>query len=95
MEKIIQLSNGQAKGYSVDAGPFNVLFCTTGKGMVACGAFNIQALAKFDYPAVRVQSPVKTIEDVLDAPAAEINELAACLGIKEGMSGRECLEKMF
>jgi uncharacterized protein YunC (DUF1805 family) len=62
--------------------------------MVACGAFNVDALAKFDYPAVRVQSPVKTIDDVLSAPVAQMNPQAAELGITEQMTGRQCLEKM-
>jgi uncharacterized protein YunC (DUF1805 family) len=94
MEQIIKLTNATAKGYCVNAGPFNIIFCTTGKGMVACGAFSVEALSKLDYPAVRVKSPVKTVEDVLNAPAAQVNTQGVSLGIVEGMTGRECLEKM-
>lgn len=95
MEQTIQLKNGVAKGYCIDAGAFNVIFCTTGKGMVACGAFNVEALGKFGYPTVRVQSPVKTIEDVLEAQVVEVNPQAVELGITEKMTGKESLEKMF
>jgi len=95
METSIKLDNGTARGYAIDAGGVNILFATTGKGMIACGAFNVAALAKFNYPAVRVQSPVKTIDDILAAKAAEINPVAAQLGITTEMTGRECLELMF
>ncbi len=94
METLIELDNGTARGYSIDAGAFNVVFATTGKGMAACGAFNVASLAKFDYAAVRVQSPVTTIDDLLNAKAAEINPQAQQLGITAEMTGRQCLELM-
>lgn len=94
METLIKLDGGTAKGYSINAGAINIIFATTGKGMIACGAFNVAALEKFGYPAVRMQSPIRTIDELLGASAAQVNQYAAALGIDEQMTGRQCLELM-
>ena len=94
--KKIQLSKGEAIGYSVSCGPFNVIFATTGEGMITCGAFDVVALEKFDFPAIKMkkESGIKTIDDLVEAEAVVVNALAQERGIIEGMSGIECLEKL-
>jgi len=94
--KKIQLSNGEAQGYSAPCGPFNVIFATTGKGMIACGAFDVIALEKFNFPAVKMtkEGGIKTIDGLTEAHAVLVNTLAQAQGITEGMSGLECLEKL-
>ena len=48
----VQLKNKQADGYIIPLGPVNVVGVVTDGGMVGCGAFDVIALDRFDYPAV-------------------------------------------
>jgi uncharacterized protein YunC (DUF1805 family) len=93
--KKIKLKNGEATAYCVPCGPFNVIFAETGKGMIACGAFDVIALEKFGFPAVKMKKDggIKTIDGLLAAEAALINAQAREKGIREGLRGRDVLEK--
>lgn len=96
IQEKIQLLQGEAMGYSAPCGPFNVLFATTGKGMIACGAFDVTALENFNFAAVKMKKEggIKTIAGLLDAKAVLVNNLAKDRGVVEGMSGRDALEKL-
>ncbi|MBN1493045.1 MAG: DUF1805 domain-containing protein [Candidatus Omnitrophica bacterium] len=93
--KKVKLSNGMAMAYSVPCGPFNIIFATTGKGMVACGAFDVIALEKFNFPAVKLKKDggIKTINGLLEAEASIVNKQALGYGVTAGMNGRAVLEK--
>lgn len=94
MEKIIKLENGQAKAYTIDAGGFNIIVATTGKGLVGCGAFDVAALEKFEYPAVIVKGPISTVADLLAANVVRSNLFARQIGIDSQMTGLQALEAM-
>jgi uncharacterized protein YunC (DUF1805 family) len=64
------------------------------KGFVMCGYLNIAAASSLGDVAAKVTG-VSSFEDVLEAEVMEVTEEARKLGIKEGISGREALEKMF
>ena len=88
----IKLENGkQAKGIAVPMGPLNVVSVYTETGMIGCGAFDVMALDKFEYPAGKVTG-VATVEDVLQAELIQVNQAAQNKGLREGMTGREALE---
>jgi uncharacterized protein YunC (DUF1805 family) len=89
----IKLSHKTADGYVVPAGPFNIVNIHTDHGMVGCGAFDVLALDKFNYPAARV-SGVATLEDVLAARVNLVNKAAEERGVTVGMTGREALERL-
>jgi uncharacterized protein YunC (DUF1805 family) len=63
------------------------------KGYVMCGYLNLQAAQKFNDAAAIVRG-VKTVEDLLAAPIAEVTPAAAALGVSPGMTGREALAKL-
>lgn len=94
----IQLTRKQADGYVISLGKVNLVNVVTDVGMVGCGAFDVNALDKFDYPAARVKPSkgnyVVSVEDLLEGIVKDANEAATKIGIKAGMSGREALEKL-
>ena len=94
----VQLTNKEADGYVVPLGPVNLVFVVTDVGLVGCGAFDVVALDKFDYPAATVRATrgdgIADVEDVLAGEVKKVNDAAARLGIQVGLSGREALERM-
>lgn len=53
VHKKVQLTNKRADGYIIPLGPLNLVNVVTSVGMVGCGAFDVEALNKFNYPAAR------------------------------------------
>jgi uncharacterized protein YunC (DUF1805 family) len=98
LHKKIQLTNKQANGYIIPLGTLNLITIATDIGMIACGAFNAQALDNFNYPAVLIKSKtgdsLKTIEDLLEGTVKEANNSAITLGIEIGITGKQALKKM-
>jgi len=94
----ITLSEKTAEGYVSSLGSFNLVWVKTDVGMVGCGAFDVMALDNFHYPAAKVKSKtggsISSVKDVLEGVVKEINGNAKKLGIREGITGREALEKM-
>lgn len=94
----VQLGNKQADGYVIPLGPVNLVSVVTNIGMVGCGAFDVEALSKFGYPAARVRAStggsIATIDDLLAGIVKDANSAAIKLGVKIGMSGREALNQM-
>lgn len=87
-----------AEGFVIPLGPANLVFAKTRAGLVGCGAFDVQALEKFGYPAARVrpaQGPsIASVDDLLEGIIAEANRSARERGIVAGISGREALERL-
>ncbi len=84
-------------GYEITLGKINLVFASTDSGLIACGAFDVAALDKFDYPAAKARGKsgsIKTIQDLLDGEIILVNETAKKLGISEKMSGNEALERI-
>ena len=92
----VQLMNKQADAYIIPLGPVNVVGVVTDRGMVGCGAFDVAALDRFDYPAARVRSAhggsIATIEDILAGVVNDVNAAALKCSVAIGMSGREALD---
>ena len=92
MNHTTQTINGkECDCYVVETGPFNLVFILTKNGLIGCGAFDVKALEKFDYPAVKIAG-VATIEDLLEGRVIEVNDPATTRGVLEGMSGRDTLD---
>jgi uncharacterized protein YunC (DUF1805 family) len=94
----VWLAHKRADGYVIPLGPVNLVCVVTDVGMVGCGAFDVAALDKFDYPAARVRATrgtsVATIDDLLVGEVKDANTAATKLGVQLGMSGREALERL-
>jgi uncharacterized protein YunC (DUF1805 family) len=87
-----------AEGFVIPLGPANLVFAKTATGLVGCGAFDVKALEKFNYPAAKVRPAhgpsISGIDDLLAGVIAEANRSAIERGITTGMSGKEALERL-
>ncbi|PIU13396.1 MAG: hypothetical protein COT21_02120 [Hadesarchaea archaeon CG08_land_8_20_14_0_20_51_8] len=59
-----------------------------------CGYLNLETAEKFGQVAAIVTG-VKSFDDVLSAKIVKLTMKAKELGIKEGMAGRDALNRMF
>ncbi len=83
-----------ALGIKIELGNAPLLLIKAEKGFVMCGFLNVSAADSVGEAAARV-SGVNSFEEVLEARIVEATEKAKGLGITEGLTGREALEKMF
>jgi uncharacterized protein YunC (DUF1805 family) len=92
----VKLSRKLADGYVIPLGPVSLVNVVTDMGMVGCGAFDVETLNRFNYPAAKVRpaqgSSIATIEDLLQGIVKEVNPAAEKLGLKIGITGKEALE---
>jgi len=90
----ITLNNGLALGVKVDLPKAPLVMIRAAKGFAMCGYLNMESVNKTGEVAVRVTG-VKSFDDVLNAKVVNASEEAKKLGIVEGITAREALEKMF
>jgi len=94
----VQLPGKSARGFVYPLGPANLVAVVTDAGLVGCGAFDVVALEKFNFPAARVRpskgDSIATIEDLLDGIVKDANAPAQARGVKVGMTGKEALGKL-
>ena len=92
----VRLTHKEADGYVVPLGPVNLVMIITDTGMLGCGAFDVAALDRYDYPAARVRSesglPIATLDDLQEGIVKDANSAAGVLGITAGMKGKEALD---
>lgn len=95
-ETEVHLKGGIGRGIVIPAGPVNLVAVIAARGMVGCGAFDVDALQNFGYPAAKVKPAngpsIQTIDDLLTGTIKSANQAATALGILEGQTGREALD---
>jgi len=99
MEQVtVQLTTKKAEGFVIPLGPANLVAVKTDVGLVGCGALDVAALDSFSYPAAKVRPAVGPsivdIDDLLKGIVKEVNRAAVGRGIKNGMTGRQALERL-
>ncbi len=93
----IKLSNKTAQGDVVPLFGVTMVYAKTDKGFVGCGLYDVNVFDKFGCPAAKVRSPKGPITDMqglLDSPVVEVNSCAKAVGVHEGITGRDALEKL-
>jgi len=80
-------------GVSIEMEKSKLLVIKAEKGIIGCGYISIEIAEKFE-EAIAIITGVSSIEEMLEKPVVRVSKKARELGIKEGMSGREALEKM-
>jgi uncharacterized protein YunC (DUF1805 family) len=93
IQELITLKGKTANGYVVDLGPVKLVYAITDTGLVGCGAIDVLALDRFNYPAARI-SGVASLDDLLNGKIKEANEHARQRGIEPGQTGRQALERL-
>ena len=98
VQEEVKLKRKVAEGYVIPLGSINVVMVATDVGGIFCGAFDVSALERFDYPAARMKpvtkDSIQSVEDLLESVVAEANKKAKDLGIKAGMTGEDALNLM-
>jgi uncharacterized protein YunC (DUF1805 family) len=90
----IEIDGRTAIGVIVELPGTRLLAVTTGRGYIMCGALDVHLLntrlAERRIIAGRALG-VRTLEELLAAPLADVTDAARELGIRPGMSGREAV----
>ena len=94
----IHLLNSDGVGYVVPLGLISLVWVIAANGMVGCGAFDVEALQKFGYPAARVRpvrgTSIGTLDDLLAGEIEDANPAATQFGVSIGMQGKEALDRL-
>ncbi|MFN0118163.1 MAG: YunC family protein [Elusimicrobiota bacterium] len=86
--------NGQIiKGIEIKFSKAPLVLAKAKSGFVMCGYLNLETAEKLGDAAAVVRG-VMTVEDLLKAKIQGFTSFAAQKGVKEGMTGKEALEKM-
>jgi len=93
-----EIDGRTAIGVSVELPKTRLLSISTDKGYIMCGALDVHLLntrlAAREILAGRALG-VRTLEELLEAPLADVTDAAVRAGITVGMSGRDALRKLF
>jgi uncharacterized protein YunC (DUF1805 family) len=90
----VMLKSGAALGIRVELPRAPLVMITAPKGFAMCGYLNMESVNKTGEVAVRATG-VRTLDDLLAAKVANASDKARELGISEGISVRDAIEKMF
>ncbi len=90
---ITSMPEFNAEGYAIPMDTCHLVFIKKGNGLLACGAFDIGALDKFNVPAAKITG-VATLEDLLDGTVVSVNQSGQALGLTTGMTGRDALAQL-
>ncbi|MDI9382901.1 MAG: DUF1805 domain-containing protein [Verrucomicrobiota bacterium] len=71
----------------------NVLMIQGSKGFLGCGYFRVEAADKLG-DAVAIVTGVSNFQEMCNAKVNQVSLKARALGIVEGMSGEEALERL-
>lgn len=91
--ELIELKGGAALGVRVDLPEAPLVLIRARKGFAMCGYLNMEAVDRMGEVAVRATG-VRTFEDLLQARVVGVSARARELGIVEGVTAREALERM-
>ena len=81
--------------YKIELPGVNMVCAITGSGMAGCAAFDVDALAKFNIPAVNIKGRnglIDDADDLLEGTVSKVNETAKKLGVRIGMSAKVALK---
>lgn len=90
----IKIGNNVALGVNLELQNANLIVIRAKKGYIMCGYLSMETANRLEDIAAKVIG-IKNFDDALKAKIVEVSEKAKEIGIKEGMTGKETLEKMF
>jgi uncharacterized protein YunC (DUF1805 family) len=95
--KPIQVDGVFATAVTVQLPKTTLVAVATERGYIMCGALDVDLLntrlAQRQIIAGRALG-VRTVDDLLEAPLADVTDAARVLGIQPGMKGREAIRLM-
>ena len=90
----IKIGSNVALGVNLELLNANIIVIRAKKGYVMCGYLSMETANRLGDIAAKVKG-VKNFDELLKAKVVEVSEKAKEIGIKEGMTGKGALEKMF
>jgi len=97
-QRELQFEHGSATGMSHRWQKGQYCSILTPAGIVGCGIYDLKVAAEFDFAfAIARGTPAQPLvepEDLLDARIVGVTAKAVAFGIREGMTGREAVERM-
>ncbi|HRY28602.1 MAG TPA: DUF1805 domain-containing protein [Elusimicrobiota bacterium] len=88
----VVISGKKAVGFEIPLPGAPLVLVRAEKGFVMCGYLNPAAAEKLGVAAAVVRG-VKTVDELLAKPVAEISPEAQKLGVTPGMTGRQAVER--
>ncbi|MFN4133949.1 MAG: YunC family protein [Candidatus Hadarchaeales archaeon] len=92
--KEMEIGGGKVLLVKVELPEAPLLLALAPKGYMMCGYLNIETAEKLNQVAAIVMG-VKSFSEMLEAKVVAATRQAMERGVKEGMSGREAILKMF
>ncbi|HEY3366913.1 MAG TPA: DUF1805 domain-containing protein [Symbiobacteriaceae bacterium] len=93
----VQVEGVQATAITVELPKTHLVAVTTTKGYIMCGALDVTLLntrlADRGIIAGRALG-VRNVDELLEAPLADVTDAARALGVVPGMKGREAIRLM-
>lgn len=87
-----------ARGFTRPLPGVSLVWLEAARGVLTCGAFDVQALGRFQLAAAKVRRadgrPIGTTDDLLEGAVVELNPPAEALGLRIGMSAREAAAQL-
>jgi len=90
----IKIGNNIAIGVNLELQNANLIVIRAKKGYIMCGYLSMETSNRLEDIAAKVIG-IKNFDDALKAKVVEVSEKARENGVKEGITGKEALEKMF
>ena len=90
----IKIGSNVALGVNLELLNANIIVIRAKKGYVMCGYLSMETANRLGDIAAKVKG-VKNFDELLKAKVVEVSDKAKENGIKEGITGKEALEKMF
>jgi len=90
----IKIGSNVALGVNLELPNANIIVIRAKKGYVMCGYLSMETANRLGDVAAKVKG-VKNFDELLKAKVVEVSEKAKENDIKEGITGKEALEKMF
>ena len=90
----IKIGSNVALGVNLELPNANIIVIRAKKGYVMCGYLSMETANRLGDIAAKVKG-VKNFDELLKAKVVEVSEKAKENDIKEGITGKEALEKMF
>ncbi|MGQ0644411.1 MAG: YunC family protein [Elusimicrobiota bacterium] len=89
----ISLGPKKAVGFEINLPGAPLLLARGEKGYVMCGYLDMAVADKFGQAAAVVRG-IKTLDELLESPVADVSVQAKRRGVKPGMTGRQALQKL-
>jgi uncharacterized protein YunC (DUF1805 family) len=89
----IVFPHAAATGHLIDLPGAPLIVAHGAKGFVMCSYLDVAAADRLGTAAAVVKG-VKTIDELLAKPVVAVSRAAAALGVTEGMTGRDALERL-